>query len=305
MFDQDALSPIEVRPDETIASSEQQLNAVRALIESWEAMPDYQQRLKGDLLVDLSIQGDYITTSASQLYDHSSRIEVPLSPYTVDAVRNSLEKVFKNIHGVQFEVSAGSGDAGVTVVIRIPLEKSPSQDKIEEVKKPQEPLEEVQPPKVEKTTDELKQETLNHIEGLSTQYSQKVEAWKKSIASFSHLPIHQQRHLLNGWLQQGSEALALEDVIRREVREELGENLQFRLGKLLFVYRILRREDAGWKFVMVYDAEYLGGDIALSEEHANYEWVERDAYEVKQADFFEDDREKHEAFRDHFDSLKK
>ena len=111
--------------------------------------------------------------------------------------------------------------------------------------------------------------------------------------------------LPGGRIDVGEETLTLEDVIRREVREELGENLQFRLGKLLFVYRILRREDAGWKFVMVYDAEYLGGDIALSQEHASYEWVERDAYEVKQADFFEDDREKYEAFRDHFDSLKK
>jgi len=95
----------------------------------------------------------------------------------------------------------------------------------------------------------------------------------------------------------------LEDVIAREIREELGEDVKFRLGKVLFVNRSFGEVAGLWVFHIVFDAVYLSGDIKLSPEHISYEWVEGKTYQVKRDAFLKKDEEKYERFREYFESL--
>ena len=107
-----------------------------------------------------------------------------------------------------------------------------------------------------------------------------------------------------GRIDVGEETIPFGDVILREVREELGEDIKFRLGPILFVHHMGYDEDDGWVLNVVFDAEYISGDIKLSDEHISYEWVDRNLYKVPRKDFLPEDQEKYEAFKKYFDSLR-
>tara|TARA_Y100000310_G_C20432573_1_gene692178 strand:+ start:169 stop:609 length:441 start_codon:yes stop_codon:yes gene_type:complete len=110
--------------------------------------------------------------------------------------------------------------------------------------------------------------------------------------------------LPGGRVDVGEEGIPLEDIITREVREELGENVEFSLGSILFVNRLVRNGGEQWVFHIIFDAEYISGDIKLSDEHINYKWVDRGSYEVSREDFLPGDQDKYEAFKKYFDSLR-
>lgn len=109
--------------------------------------------------------------------------------------------------------------------------------------------------------------------------------------------------LPGGRIDAGEESMPFGDVILREVREELGEDVKFRLGSVLFIHHIGHIKEEGWILNVVFDAEYISGDIKLSDEHVSYEWVDRRSYEVLREDFFPEDQEKYETFKKYFDSL--
>lgn len=109
--------------------------------------------------------------------------------------------------------------------------------------------------------------------------------------------------LPGGRVDMGEENMPLEDIIAREISEELGKDLKFRLGQVLFVDRVDRTKEDRWIFHVVFDAEYLSGDIILSDEHVSYEWVDRKAYQIKRDSFLPEDEEKYQALKKYFDSL--
>ena len=110
--------------------------------------------------------------------------------------------------------------------------------------------------------------------------------------------------LPGGRIDTGEEMIPFGDTIAREVREELGESVKFRLGPVLFVHHVGYVQEEGWVLNIVFDAEYISGDIKLSEEHISYEWVNGKIYELAREDFSPEDQEKYEAFKSHFDSLR-
>lgn len=73
------------------------------------------------------------------------------------------------------------------------------------------------------------------------------------------------------------------DIIERKIREELGQNVQYELGKPAVTFRVERFEH-GLKeqvriFAVGYEATYLGGDILLGEHHDEMKWVDAATYD--------------------------
>ena len=107
-----------------------------------------------------------------------------------------------------------------------------------------------------------------------------------------------------GRIDVGEENAPLKDAIFREIREELGEDVKFHLASVLFVHRLGYTKEKEGIMNIVFDAEYLSGDIKLSDEHVSYEWVDGRSYEISRDDFYPEDQEKYEAFKNHFNSLR-
>lgn len=73
---------------------------------------------------------------------------------------------------------------------------------------------------------------------------------------------------------------SLEDVVERKIREELGNNVEYKLEQPVVFMRHEREEiyPSGEKgirriFAVGYEARYLGGEITLGKSHEKYEWV--------------------------------
>ena len=110
--------------------------------------------------------------------------------------------------------------------------------------------------------------------------------------------------LPGGRIDVGEENMPFEDVVAREITEELGKDVKFRLGPILFINRIDRSKYERWVLHIVFDAEYISGDIKLSDEHTSYKWVDRRLYQISKKDFHAEDQEKYETFKAYFDSLR-
>ncbi len=94
---------------------------------------------------------------------------------------------------------------------------------------------------------------------------------------------------------------SLPDIIAREVREELGENVRYTLGKPIFQYR-RHRESKNWHvFVTVYEADYISGEITLSAEHSDFQWIHKINTNLQESSFFNE--EEYLAFKKYFKSL--
>lgn len=94
----------------------------------------------------------------------------------------------------------------------------------------------------------------------------------------------------------------LEDIIKREVGEELGEDIKYKLGKPLFQYRRHLENRNLHILVTVYEATYLSGEINLSSEHSKYQWVDPKDFQFTEKDFFH--HEEFLAFQKYFNGLK-
>lgn len=83
-----------------------------------------------------------------------------------------------------------------------------------------------------------------------------------------------------GRLRENDFETSLDDVIERKMREELGDDVQYKLGEQLLTMRHERDEvlPSGEKekrriFALGYDATYIGGEIQLGKSHEKYEWI--------------------------------
>jgi len=88
----------------------------------------------------------------------------------------------------------------------------------------------------------------------------------------------------------------LSQILAREIREEIGTKVKYKVGKPLFQFRRFYKE----KYILqtVYEGEYLGGEIALSEEHEKWFWLNPKTHQFKPREFCS--REEYEAVTKYF-----
>lgn len=94
-----------------------------------------------------------------------------------------------------------------------------------------------------------------------------------------------------GRLRENDFETPLEEVVKRKMKEELGESVNYELGKPIVYMRHERNEilASGEReqrriFAIGYQAQYLGGDIQLGGNHEKYEWVSRKDFKAE--DYF-------------------
>lgn len=70
----------------------------------------------------------------------------------------------------------------------------------------------------------------------------------------------------------------LEDVIRRKMKEEIGEDIKYEIGEPKVFFRHERKEMLTGEqvriFAVGYEGKYLGGEVKLGDHHDKYEWVD-------------------------------
>lgn len=104
--------------------------------------------------------------------------------------------------------------------------------------------------------------------------------------------------LPGGRINRGEEHMPLEKIIVREIREELGPAVRYRLGPPLFQFRRYSAQRHTYNFSTVYAATYRGGAIRLSNEHSRFIWLDPRTCPFRREDFF--NAEEYRAFLRHF-----
>ena len=93
----------------------------------------------------------------------------------------------------------------------------------------------------------------------------------------------------------------LTEILAREVREELGEDIKYKLGKPAFQFRRFF-PNKGWKiFLTAYEADYISGEVQISDEHDSFEWINPKEYDFKLEQFVNE--EEYLAFVEYFGKL--
>lgn len=96
----------------------------------------------------------------------------------------------------------------------------------------------------------------------------------------------------------------LVDVLKRKLKEELGNAIQYEIGNVVTTFRV-ERDEVGIKsrariFAIGYEVRYIGGSINLGENHDKYRWVS--IANFKPNVLFKDGWEK--GLEDYLDSIK-
>lgn len=112
----------------------------------------------------------------------------------------------------------------------------------------------------------------------------------KSFNNFLDLP--------GGRADNSEGKTAIKKIISREIREELGPKLKYKLGEPLFQYRRYFKPRKIYILITVYRADYLSGDIKISSEHSNYKWINPRKYKLNKNDFYNE--EEYSAFKEYF-----
>jgi len=102
--------------------------------------------------------------------------------------------------------------------------------------------------------------------------------------------------LPGGRAEEGGEEAPFLEILEREVKEEIGEDVKYKLGKLAFQH--YRRIKKPYTLINIYEGEYLSGDVKLSSEHLSYEWINPQTYKFKKEEFFSE--EEYLAFKKYF-----
>jgi 8-oxo-dGTP pyrophosphatase MutT (NUDIX family) len=77
--------------------------------------------------------------------------------------------------------------------------------------------------------------------------------------------------LPGGRIDAAEHETPLEDILAREIVEELGGNLKYTVGTPIFQYRAAM--DGANIMITVYEADYLEGALVLSREHSGARWL--------------------------------
>ena len=92
-----------------------------------------------------------------------------------------------------------------------------------------------------------------------------------------------------GRLKKNEFDTPLEDVVKRKMSEELGDDLQYESGKPIVFFRHERQEQnldgqTVRIFAVGFDAKYISGEPKLGDHHDKFEWVDIEAF--KPEDYF-------------------
>ena len=95
--------------------------------------------------------------------------------------------------------------------------------------------------------------------------------------------------LPGGRIKPDEFAVELEDIVARKMREELGPEVQYELGKPLVYMRHERIEKTEGSptvriFALGYQAKYVSGDVQLSPRHTEMLWADPNTF--KPEDYF-------------------
>lgn len=65
------------------------------------------------------------------------------------------------------------------------------------------------------------------------------------------------------------------EALKRELAEELGDSISIGVGRTLFVSKrqYHKAEQTYYIAAIFFECQYVAGDIKLSDEHGNYEWL--------------------------------
>lgn len=113
--------------------------------------------------------------------------------------------------------------------------------------------------------------------------------------------INKRFDLPGGRIDNVEHTTPLSEVIAREVIEELGEKIQYRLGKPIFQFRRHFEDNGVHIFLTVYDGEFLSGKIKLSSEHSGYQWINPRKINLRE-EYFQS-KEEYIAFKKYFEYL--
>lgn len=93
--------------------------------------------------------------------------------------------------------------------------------------------------------------------------------------------------LPGGRIDDAEHETPLEEILAREVREEIGEEIKYKLGKPILQFR-RHFAKKGWHiFLTVHEAEYVSGEIRLSSEHGGFQWITPEKFrKFAENDFF-------------------
>ena len=106
--------------------------------------------------------------------------------------------------------------------------------------------------------------------------------------------------LPGGRVEEHEQGMPIKNLFEREIKEELGDNFRYKVLGPVFQYY---RQDKLKNYVLytVYEAEYVSGDITLSDEHKQYEWVEPATFGFEVKIF--NNKGEQSAFREYFKKL--
>jgi len=72
------------------------------------------------------------------------------------------------------------------------------------------------------------------------------------------------------------------DILKREVKEELGSNIQVKLSiKPVSISRLENIKSRNRLFHIFFEARYISWEIQISEEHESYKWVKLDEIDLE------------------------
>ena len=78
-----------------------------------------------------------------------------------------------------------------------------------------------------------------------------------------------------GRVDESERNLPWTEALRREVAEELGEQVSIEIGQTLFVSKRQydKNEETNYIAAIFFKCKYINGDIELSDEHTNHKWL--------------------------------
>ena len=94
----------------------------------------------------------------------------------------------------------------------------------------------------------------------------------------------------------------LKKILEREIKEELGNKIKYRIGNPAFQYRRYSAKKKIYNLLTVYEGKYVSGSVKLSSEHNAYEWINPKLYKFKEKDF--SNKEEYKAFKEYFKKRK-
>lgn len=83
--------------------------------------------------------------------------------------------------------------------------------------------------------------------------------------------------ITGGRIDVGEESLPQSEVLLREIKEELGEDLKIEIGAPITTW-VRKRKENEFVFLVGYICYYKSGEIKLSEEHTEYRFVNNEEW---------------------------